>query len=67
MFLTITWYIFLSLRQQVFNAVQRSSFSSMEKNRVHKKVSPITIITRIMFRSKNIKVIFYLTKARGMK
>ena len=67
MFLTITWYIFLSLRQHVCSVIHRSNRSSDEKKRVQRKVSPMTIRTRMMFRRRNIRVILYFTKARGMK
>ena len=47
--------------------IHRSSCSSEEKKRVHRKVSPMTIMTRMMFSRRNIRVILYFTKARGMK
>ena len=61
-FLMITWYIFLSFRQHECRVIHRSNRSSDEKKRVHRKVSPMTIMTRMMFRRRNIRVILYLTK-----
>ena len=67
MFLTITWYIFLSFRQHVCNVIQRRILSNDEKNSVHRKVNPMTIMTSIMFSKRNIKVIRCFTNASGMK